>query len=278
MKTAWLVLAVVASVFAGAGGGLAASHFLKEEPAAKTAQTEVAALDGEQAKATDHSDELAKLQQDINSLMLRIEKAEAANSGNAALQKKYDELSAKVADMKKSDVVVAKPEGEAGVETPVSDSDPVLAEKVEKILAEREAAERAARDAEREKQMADMVARRNTQILDKLTTELSLTEAQKTNVQVVLDNYTKQRREVFERGNQARTDGVEFDWGAEFKTVNDAAAEAVRGELSTAQVSTFNTLLGEGSLDDLAGGWGGMGRGNRGGRGGGGQGGGGNGR
>jgi hypothetical protein len=141
----------------------------------------------------------------------------------------------------------------------------VLAEEVERILAEREAARQAERDAEREKQMADMIARRNTQILDKLTTELSLTEAQKTNVNNILTDYTAKRREAFERGNKARQDGVEFDWQAEFKVVNDAAAEAVRAELSTAQVSTFNTLIGEGSLDDLAGGWGGGMRSNRGG-------------
>jgi hypothetical protein len=263
MKSAWLIIAVAASVFAGAGGGLVATKYLAEETkAAKTSTVETAKLDDGGTEAKDHTGEIARLQKDIGDLMVRLEKAESANGDNAALQKKYTELSVQLAEMKKNATVAKTADGTPGE---VSSSDPVLAEKVEAIIAEREAAERAARDAEREKQMQEMITRRNTQILDKLSTELSLTEAQKVNVQVALDDYTTKRREVFTRGQEARTNGTEFDWQGEFKTVNDAAAEAVRAELSTSQVSTFNTLIGEGSLDDLAGGWGGMRGGNNGG-------------
>jgi hypothetical protein len=263
MKSAWLIVAVLASVVAGAGGGYIATRFAAEKPQNKVATAEPLSLDGDtQAKGVDHSDQITKLQQDIDGLLIRLAKAESANADAADLQKKLDALNKQIAELKATPTVVAKPVD--GTTPPASTTNPELAAEVDRILAEREAAEDAKRDAEREKQMADMIAARNTKILDKLSTDLALTEVQKSNVQVLLDDYTVKRREVWERGNKARTDGVEFDWQVEFKTVNDAAADAVRAELSTAQVSTFNTLIGEGSLDDLAGGWGG-GRNNRGG-------------
>lgn len=266
MKSAWLIVAVLASVVAGAGGGYVATHFAAEKTTQnKVASAEPLSLDGDsQATGVDHSDQIKTLQQDINGLYVRLESAEGAKADAVALQKKIDALTAQIADLKASGTVVAKPvDGE--ITPTATPTNPELAAEVDKILAEREAAREAERTAEREKQMADMVARRNTQILDKLATDLSLTETQKTSVNNVLTDYTTKRRETWERGQQAQRDGVEFDWQAEFKTVNDAAAEAVRAELSTAQLSTFNTLIGEGSLDDLAGGWGGMRGGQRGG-------------
>jgi hypothetical protein len=259
MKSAWLIVAVVASVLAGAGGGYIATHFAAEKPQNKVAAVDRPLEGKEEARGVDHSGQITKLQQDIDGLLIRLAAAEKANADAADLQKKIDALNAQLVELKAAAPVVTNP-GE-GTTTPASAANPELAAEVDRIIAEREAAKEAERNAEREKQMADMIAARNTKILDKLTTELSLTEAQKANVQVLLDDYTTKRREVWERGNKARTDGVEFDWQVEFKTVNDAAAEAVRAELSTAQVSTFNTLIGEGSLDDLAGGWGGMGNG-----------------
>jgi hypothetical protein len=264
MKSAWLIVAVLASVVAGAGGGYVATHFADKPTQNKVASAEPLSLDDDsKPAAVDNSDQIKKLEGDIGALMTRLEKAESANADAAGLQKKIDALNTQIAELKAAGAVAAKPVDGGTIPTATS-TNPELAAEVDKIIAEREAAKEAERQAEREKQMADMIAARNTKILDKLTTELSLTEAQKTNVQVLLDDYTAKRRATWDRAQQAQKDGVEFDWQGEFKTVNDAAAEAVRAELSTAQVSTFNTLLGEGSLDDLAGGWGGM-RGNRGG-------------
>ena len=109
-------------------------------------------------------------------------------------------------------------------------------------------------DAERKKQMEEWAASRNKAIVDKLATELSLTEVQKVNIETVLTNMNTKRGEVMERGRAARDAGEDFDWQAEMKAVSDASLEEVKAELSSAQVSTLNTLLGDnGSLDSLGG-------------------------
>jgi len=275
MKPAWLLIAIFASVLAGAGGGYVATHYLGDaQPKGNTvAAAPIEDLGSEDSgadlKAQD--DKIAELKGDLSALMVRLEAAERAGAENAKLKDDIKGLEAKIAELKKAGVVAATDENgnpvapaNAGSMTPgTPEFDAAVAEAMEKKAAE----DRAARDAERQKRMEEMMASRNKTIVDKLSTELSLTEVQKTNISTVLDDMNTKRGEVWKRGEEARANGTEFDWRAEMTKVNDEAMEAVKSELSSAQLSTFNELVGEdGNLDSLAGGWGGRGRGgNRGG-------------
>ena len=163
-----------------------------------------------------------------------------------------DKLNTRIAQLEKGGAVVAK--SADGSPDPVALPDTELDARFDDYMERREAAEEARRAAEREERMTEMVQAGNKAILDRLSTDLALTEAQKNNITVVLDNYATARRDVFQRGGEAREQGVEFDWGTEMTTVHSAAADAVRNELAGEQLSQFNELLGDRSLDRLAGG------------------------
>ena len=276
MKPTWLVIAVCASVLAGAGGGYVATQYSAAKPETNKVAVEATDLGGSDDSAINldvQDKKIAGLQGDLNSLLLRLEKAERASAENAKLKGEIDDLEARIAEIKKAPAVVAtdaagNPVSANNGASPApgtAEWDAAVAEAMEKKAAE----DRAVRDAEREKRMADMMVQRNKTILDKLSTELSLTEVQKTNIDAILSDMNTKRGEVMQRGREAGDSGTEFDWRAEMKVVSDASLEAVKSELSSAQLSTFNELVGEdGSLDSLAGGWGGGRGGNRGGGGG----------
>ncbi|MCB9895900.1 MAG: hypothetical protein H6839_15745 [Planctomycetes bacterium] len=276
MKAGWLLAAIFASIVAGAGGGYVAVQYAT--PAQNTPKQVAAAdplsLEGDaNDKGTDNSDELTKLRQDIQALQVRLDQAERDKKD---LKEGIDSLNTKLAKAASAAPVTSGGEtvDNGGSTDPVDTTNPAFAEAVEKVIQQREEEAAAKRDAERKKQMEDWAASRNKAIVDKLATELSLTEVQKVNIETVLTDMNTKRGEVMERGRAARDAGEEFDWQAEMKTVSDEALEAVKGELSSAQVSTLNTLLGDsGSLDSLAGrggfgGFGGGGRNSGGGRGG----------
>jgi DNA repair exonuclease SbcCD ATPase subunit len=259
MKSAWLIAAVLASVVAGAGGGYIASQQAGQQQPAPN-KVEVAALDLD--GGTDHSsdlrkqaDEISRLRTELGSLMVRVESAEKANGETAALKAQIKELSTKLETLKASGGTVAGSDGTgaAPIAAPNANT-PEFDAAVEAAIEKREAAQRAERDAERQKQMEDWANQRNKTIVDKLATDLSLTEVQKTNIETILKDQDAKRAEVMQRGRAARDNGEEFDWGAEMGTVSTAAVEAVRAELSSAQLTTFNELLGDSnSLDALAG-------------------------
>ena len=236
---------------AGAGGGYVAVQYGNQnQPAPKqVAAADPLALDSDaKDKGTDNSDALTKLRQDIQALQVRLDQAERDKKD---LKEGIDSLNTKLAKVPTAPVGGGETVegGTGGTIEPVDTTDPAFADAVEK-------------------QMEDWAASRNKAIVDKLATELSLTEVQKVNIETVLTNMNTKRGEVMERGRAARDAGEDFDWQAEMKAVSDASLEEVKAELSSAQVSTLNTLLGDnGSLDsqDGRGGFGGGRGGNRGG-------------
>jgi hypothetical protein len=272
MKPAWLLIAIFASVLAGAGGGYVATQYMADnQPASnKVAAAPLEDLGGDDATAgsSDQDGKINKLQGDLNSLLVRLESAEKANKENAKLKDDIKKLEGTIAEFKKGGPVVANPDSAEG--------DPASGETVEPVLPSAYTSpefKAAVVDAmneqqkkDREERMQSMIKSRDKRIIDKLSTELNLDESQKTNIQTALDNMHTKYDEVRKRGEEARKNGTEFDWRAEMKTINDSAVEEVRNQLSSAQQSTFNELLGDsGDLNRLAGGWGRRGGGNRGG-------------
>jgi hypothetical protein len=265
MKSGMLVIAVLASVIAGAAGGyVAALYGAPEKGSNKVSNVTPVDMPEAGLDVKDHTDEIDRLRSDLGALTVRMQ-GMVDPAEYDILVKKHAELKASVDELKAGGVVVTKgPEGEidAGSIPPA-----VLETAVDEVIAKREAEREAARQAERERQMEEWNKRRNDAIIERLATELSLTEVQKVNIEVALNDYAAKRRDVWVRNGQARENGEEFDFRAEMATVHTAAADAVRAELSTAQVSTFNELLGERDLESLAGrGFGGFGGNNRGGR------------
>jgi hypothetical protein len=254
MKPGLMIIAILASVVAGAGGGYVATTMLAEKT--PTPRTTVAANDfgSDPVNSTSGSDaeELVRIRQDVDILRARLEKAERTDSPDKALTDQIDKLNTRIAQLEKGGAVVAK--SADGSPNPVALPDAELDARFDDYMERREAAEEARRAAEREERMTEMVQAGNKAILDRLSTDLALTEAQKNNITVVLDNYATARRDVFQRGGEAREQGVEFDWGTEMTTVHNAAADAVRNQLAGEQLSQFNELLGDRSLDRLAGG------------------------
>ncbi|MCA8914102.1 MAG: hypothetical protein KDB90_01720 [Planctomycetes bacterium] len=257
MKAGWLLAAIFASIVAGAGGGYVAVQYGNQnQPAPKqVAAADPLTLDSDaKDKGTDNSDALTKLRQDIQALQVRLDQAERDKKD---LKEGIDSLNTKLAKVPTAPAGGGETvEGGTGGGTiePVDTTDPAFADAVEKVIQQREEEAAAKRDAERKKQMEEWAASRNKAIVDKLATELSLTEVQKVNIETVLTNMNTKRGEVMERGRAARDAGEDFDWQAEMKAVSDASLEEVKAELSSAQVSTLNTLLGDnGSLDSLGG-------------------------
>ena len=267
MKSGMLVVAVLMSVIAGAGGGYVAATYGAPEQGSNKVAVDAAPLEtNDDVVAKDHTDEIAALRNDIGAMEVRMQDMVSAEEYDRLAQK-YDALNKRLEELKTAPVIANDGGTEDGGVATADPNSEAFKEAVNKAIEEKEAADRAERNAEREKRMTEMMEARNKTILDKLSTELGLTEVQKTNIEVALTNMNTKRAEVVQRGREARENGTEFDWGGEMQAVSDQALEDVKAELSTAQVSTLTDLLGEdGSLDSLGGGFGGFGGGRRGGR------------
>lgn len=275
MKPVLMIAVIFGAVVAGAAGGYVASSMAPEPE--RTAPR-VAAADNETKTEDTREDlspliskqgnDIAGLRGEIDSLVARVDTAEKKVT---SLETEKTALMTEISNLKK------QPASGGGVATPTADPESAaFKEAVIKAIDEKAEADRVAREAEREKQMAEFVANANKQMVTTLTEKLALTSDQVPKIQALIDDRSAKRREVVTKGEEARKNGTEFDWGTEMANVDKASTDAVRAELSSAQLSTFNELVGERGLGALERGFGGgMGRqpggqgGGRGGRGGG---------
>lgn len=273
MKPVLMIAVIFGAVVAGAAGGYVASSMAPEPERTSPRVAAAADTDAKTESKDDlsplvskHGNDIAGLRGEIDSLVSRVD---AAEKKVTSLETEKTALQTELSNLKK------QPATGGGTTVPTADPDSVaFKEAVNKAIEEKEAADRAARDAEREKQMAEFVANANKQMVDRLTTELSLTADQVPKIQAIIEDMSAKRREVWTKGEEARRNGTEFDWGTEMGNVTKASTDAVRAELSSAQLTTFNELVGDRGLSALERGFGGMGRQGggqgRGGRGGGG--------
>lgn len=273
MKPGLMIAVIFGAVFAGAAGGYVASSMAPEPERAPTPRAQVADADHKEDGKADLSplvskqgDAISGLRKEIDDLSARVGTAEKRASD---AETKNAELLKKVGELEKRPVVA----GSGGTTPPADPDSMAFKEAVTKAIEEKEAADRAARDAEREKQMAEFVANANKQLVDRLTTDLALTSDQVPKIKTIIEDMSTKRREVWTKGEEARRNGTQFDWGAEMTAVTKASTDAVRAELSSAQLSTFNELVGDRGLSALERGFGGMGGGGQGRQPGGGQGG-----
>jgi hypothetical protein len=259
MKAGFLAIAVFASVLAGGGGGYVAARFTGDnnQSSAKEVAATPLTLDGGETDA-DNAELVDKLRSEVQALQVRLGQAE---HDKTELDKKVESVNAKIdkAPRAPADDPTLNNSGNA-IDLDTPEGREVIAKLVEGQLAKRDEERAQQRGDEVKKRMQEFAAMRNKQILDKLASELSLTEVQKTNIDAVLANMSSKFAENMERGRAARESGEDFDWQAEMKKINDDAVAAVKDELSSAQANTLDTMLGEdGNLNSLVGGIGGGG-------------------
>jgi hypothetical protein len=272
MKPVLMIAVVFGAVLAGAAGGYVASSLnTPEKPSApRVASTLPESKTDDKPDlspvVSSQGDAISSMRKEIDSLDARVRAAEAKV---AQVEAEKDTLNKQIVALQNRPA----PSG-GGTTAPVVDPDsPMFKEAVVKAIEEKEAADRAARDAEREKQMAEFVANANKQMVDRLTTELALTSDQIPKIKAIIDDMSVKRREVWTKGEEARRNGTQFDWGAEMQAVTKASTDAVRAELSPAQLTTYQERVGDRGLSALERGFGGMGGGRGPGQGGPGQGG-----
>jgi len=259
MKPALMIAVVFGAVIAGSAGGYVASSF-NQQP--ERTAPRVAAVDTTE-KPEDKTDlsplvskqgsDISSLRGEIDSLVTRIDKAEGRVS---SLETEKASLLAEIANLKK-----APPVSGGGGGAVVDADSPSFKEAVAKAIEEKDAADRATRDAEREKQMAEFVANANKQMVDTLTEKLALTSDQIPKIKTIVEDMAAKRRDVFTKAGEARQKGEQFDWGTEMGAINTAATDAVKNELTSAQQTTFAELTGDRGLSALERGFGGMGGG-----------------
>ncbi len=263
MKPVLMIAVIFGAVIAGAAGGYVASQVAAPAQSTPTPRAAVADAHTDDSKedlkpaVSKHGDEIVSLRKQIDDMMGRLGAAEKDAAEAASLKAQVADLNKKL-DAAEKKMATGAPAGGGGGAVIDADS-PSFKEAVNKAIAEKDAADKAARDAEREKQMADFVANANKQMVDTLTDKLALTSDQIPKIKAVIEDMSTKRRDVFTKAGEARQKGEQFDWGTEMGAINTAATEAVKAELTSAQQSTFAELTGERGLSALERGMGGMG-------------------
>jgi hypothetical protein len=259
MKPVWILVVVLASVSAGGAGGYVGS--ILAAPGAEAPRVDTALSHG-----VDHSEDLHNQAESIAQLNKRMDNEFAKLRGD---QRAFEDtvrtdLAKEKARVDNLKVSAPSDTGETPDVAEVVNS-PDFDAKVEAAFEKMQEKRRAEERESREKQMTEWANNQRKQVLDKMVETLKLTTDQQTKVEAILTDYSDKRRDVFTRSREARDNGQTFDMRAEFQTVETAAQDQVRATLLGGQLQQFNELVGEGSMNDIAGGrgWGGGGQGNR---------------
>lgn len=253
MKSGMLIIAVLASVVAGAGGGYVAATYGAPEKASNKVAVDSKPLEmdtDEGGSAKDHSGEIAQLRNDIGAMEVRMQGMVSADEYDK-LAEKYDALNKRLDELKAAPVVANNGGGEEGaVATPDPTSD-AFKEAVTKAIEEKEAADRAEWQARQEERMKERMVEEKERVLNTMTEKLALSAAQAGTIGTILESYNTKRTELMERGRTAMQNGEQFDWQAERATIETETQEAIKAELTLSQVSSFTELLGDEDVDDI---------------------------
>ncbi len=254
MKPIWLAITVAAAIAGGGAGGVIATKVMapaqrNSEPVATAAKP----LDDKPVgESRNYDNELAELRNDIKTLNVKLSDAvTAANDSKASLATATADYNKRIAALESRPAGTVANSGGGTSPAPVDESSPEFAAAVEKVLADRDEQRRKEREAEQQKWMEDRWVQENTTIATTLTEKLALTPEQVAKVNTVLEGYTNSRRDLMERGRAAMESGTEFDWRAEGTKLSTEVTEQIRGELSSAQLSTFNELVGDQGISAL---------------------------
>lgn len=245
MKPAVLIAVVFGAIIAGGAGGFLAAQFAAPTPTAPVPQLSAAPAaehDDLKPELDTHAGKIVKLTNEVDRLVVRLNAAEEK-------ARQADGLAAKVGDLTKQlETVRANPaattnEGATGT-IPQTEIDRI----VDARLEAREKEQAAAREAERERGAEEFRANMSKRAVDTLTERLSLNSEQAPKVKAAVEAYVAKSGEIWRKGMEARRNNQEFDWNTEIDAANKAATEEVKALLSSAQLTTFNELVGDRGL------------------------------
>lgn len=253
MKSGMLIIAVLASVVAGAGGGYVAATMGPQEKPSNTVSVDSKPLELEpqESSAKDHSGEINQLRRDLGDLQLRMQGMVSAEEYKD-LSDKYEALNTRLDDLK-SPSVAANNAGatDGGVVVPADPGSEAFKEAVARAIEEKEAADRAEWQARQQERMKERMVEEKERVLTTMRDKLALTPAQEGTIGTILESYNTKRTELMERGRTAMQNGEQFDWQAERAKIETETQEAIKAELTLTQVSSFTELLGDNDVDDI---------------------------
>ncbi len=269
MKPIWILAVVVAAIGAGGAGGFVATTLAK--PAAEAPRITDAAPE------VDHSDDLKLQAESIRQLNRRLDNEfaglrKAMNESEAGLKAELRKQASRLDAMQQAAPEATADSTEA-TPKPAEIAEPTTFDvQVEAAMERIRERERAREREAMQQRMAERTEERRKQVLTRLVDTLKLTTDQQAQVDTILVQYNEKRRDLWRRGAEARENEQEFDWRGESAAIEAASKDQIRSHLLGGQLQQFNELVGEDSIDDLAGrrgmGGGAPGRNRRGGNGG----------
>lgn len=253
MKSGMLIIAVLASVVAGAGGGYVAATMGPQEKPSNTVSVDSKPLELEpqESSAKDHSGEINQLRRDLGDLQLRMQGMVSAEEYKD-LSDKYEALNTRLDDLKRPSVAANNAGAtDGGVVVPADPGSEAFKEAVARAIEEKEAADRAEWQARQQERMKERMVEEKERVLTTMRDKLALTPAQEGTIGTILESYNTKRTELMERGRTAMQNGEQFDWQAERAKIETETQEAIKAELTLTQVSSFTELLGDNDVDDI---------------------------
>jgi hypothetical protein len=244
MKPAVLIAVVFGAIIAGGAGGFLAAQFAAPTPTApvpQLASAPAAEHDDLKPELDTHAGKIVKLTSEVDRLVVRLNAAEEK-------AKQADVLAAKVEGLTKQLETVRANPGSTGEVAPGTADENKLREMIKEEMVQHEKDQAAQAEAERDKRFEDMRTAATKRSLDTLTEKLSLDSVQVPKMKAILDSFSAKGAEIMRKGGEARRNGEEFDFRAEVAAANTAATEEVKALLSSAQLTTFNELVGDRGL------------------------------
>lgn len=246
MKPSLVLVIVLAAVAGGVIGGLVVALFSEsgeQKPVAVPELADIQSYDDRALKA-----EIRRNAADLESARIRFNdlagQLESARDERDALRRENSVLTGKVERLES-----VRPAALKLADTKDVTEYDRAAQKALERARNKEEAEAVAR---KEKQMARWMEQGRTRVLETLDKKLSLSQAQRDGISVVLDNLNRRIRELNTAGAAAKESGEDYDWQGEWNSALEDAETELRNELSSAQQTTYDELVGEGNISRIA--------------------------
>lgn len=251
MKSSALLLAVLCSLGGGIAGGAAVYFVAGMSPNDVSGRVAVAPQSPETSDGVVQDGE--DLTGDLEAMKKRIDQLESdlvtAERERRALLDDVDSPqpdagaapdSGNETERKPTPVEVDSPEFKAAVDSAVKDA-------LERARKKEEEEWTAAAEAETERWMEEG----KKKLLATLDEKLSLTQYQRDRIGEIYDKMTAQTNGMDEAARKAREAGESYDWEKEWEKIDEEAETALRAELGSAQISTYEELVGDGGFSQL---------------------------
>lgn len=253
MKSPALLVALVAAVIGGVVGAVVVSLLnpTTQAPAqgGVVADSQVYNDTGLRAEQQRNRNELDAMRLEIDALTTELESAKRQRQ---QLETKNDALNTKLDSLEGAEISSAlsttdsQPDPSGVVDK--ADVDKAVQDALEKAQQEKREKAIAAKQRETEKWINDGRDR----VLKKLAAELSLTSSQHDGITTVFEQFNERMQDLTLTAVAAQDAGEKFDYRAEWDALVLETNTAIRNELGSAQLGTYDELVGERGFASLA--------------------------